>query len=199
MARLGREKGAGLCGPLSRAAIIRARFLPPPATMPDAAAVMPVSALPPGAMAALAGRYGLELRELPLQAEISGSHWGAPEAGLLGRTLLVRPDTPVHSALHELCHLICMDAARRARLHTDAGGDDAEENGVNYLSLLLADALPGFGRERMLADMDAWGYSFRLGQARAWFEQDADDARDWLLANGLVDAALRPAYHCRTD
>ena len=24
--------------------------------------------------------------------------------------------------------------------------------------------------------MDAWGYTFRLGSARAWFENDADDA-----------------------
>jgi hypothetical protein len=174
-------------------------FYPLPVTMPDAAAVMSVSALPSGVLAALAARYGLKVRELPAGADIPGSHWGAPEAGLIGFELLVRPDTPVHSALHELCHLICMDAVRRQRLHTDAGGDDAEENGVNFLSLLLADALPGFGRTRMLADMDAWGYSFRLGSARAWFEQDAGDARDWLLAHGLMDTALRPVYHCRTD
>lgn len=164
---------------------------------PDTAAVMPVQALPPGALAALVARFGLESRELPPGADIPGSHWGAPEAGLVGRSLLVRPDTPVHSALHELCHLICMDAARRARLHTDAGGDDAEENAVNFLSLLLASELPGFGRERMLADMDAWGYSFRLGSARVWFDRDADDARDWLLREGLVDAALRPQYRLR--
>ena len=87
-----------------------------------------------------------------------------------------RPDTPVHSALHEACHWICMPPARRARLHTDAGGDSDEENAVNYLSILLGQTLPGFGRDRMLADMDAWGYSFRLGSARAWFEGDAEDA-----------------------
>jgi len=28
--------------------------------------------------------------------------------------------------------------------------------------------------------MDAWGYSFRLGSARAWFENDAEDAIGWL-------------------
>ena len=48
----------------------------------------------------------------------------------------------------------------------DAGGDDAEENAVCYLQILWADALPGFGRERMFLDMDAWGYTFRLGSAR---------------------------------
>jgi hypothetical protein len=43
------------------------------------------------------------------------------------------------------------------------------------------------GRERMLADMDEWGYTFRLGSARAWFEQDADTARDWLLRQKLIE------------
>jgi hypothetical protein len=51
---------------------------------------------------------------------------------------------------------------------------------------VLADALPGFGHDRALADMDAWGYSFRLGSARAWFERDADDARAFLEARGLL-------------
>jgi hypothetical protein len=36
-----------------------------------------------------------------------------------------------------------------------------------------------------MADMDAWGYSFRLGSTRAWFEHDADDARVFLQARGL--------------
>ena len=38
-------------------------------------------------------------------------------------------------------------------------------------------------------DMDAWGYTFRLGSTRAWFEQDADDARQWLAERGLLDLA----------
>mgnify|MGYP002063509748 CR=1 FL=1 len=50
------------------------------------------------------------------------------------------------------------------------------------MSQVLADELPGFGRARMFADMDAWGYSFRLGAAQAWFDGDADDARQWLEA-----------------
>jgi len=36
--------------------------------------------------------------------------------------------------------------------------------------------------------MDAWGYSFRLGSAKAWFERDADDARDWLAGEGIIDS-----------
>jgi hypothetical protein len=137
---------------------------------------------------ALAG-YGLELRELPADADIPGSYWGAPEAGLIGHQLLARPDTPVHSILHEACHFICMDEARRASLHTDAGGTIAEENAVCMLQILLGEQLLGLPRARLFADMDAWGYSFRLGSARAWFEQDAEDAREWLRAAGLIDAA----------
>ena len=36
--------------------------------------------------------------------------------------------------------------------------------------------------------MDAWGYSFRLGSTRAWFERDAEDARAWLAARSLLPA-----------
>jgi hypothetical protein len=38
----------------------------------------------------------------------------------------------------------------------------------------------------LLADMDAWGYTFRLGSARRWFEQDAEDARQFLAQRGLL-------------
>lgn len=140
----------------------------------------------------LLARYRLELVQLEPGADIPGSHWGAPEAGLVGACLYARADTPLHSILHETAHYICMDEARRAQLHTDAGGDDPEECAVCYLSILLAGAIPGFGRERMFADMDAWGYSFRLGSARAWFETDAHDAHRWLLGAGLIDARAAP-------
>ena len=50
---------------------------------------------------------------------------------------------------------------------------------------MLADELSGVGHARLMADMDAWGYSFRLGSTRAWFEQDADNAREFLKARGL--------------
>jgi hypothetical protein len=145
----------------------------------------------------LLARYGLGVRGVARGEPIPGSHWGAPEAGLAGRALYLRADTPVHSALHEAGHFVCMDAARRARLHTDAGGDDAEECAVCYLSILLAAQVAGFGRARMLADMDAWGYSFRLGSARAWFHEDAQEACAWLLAHGLVDRAARPTFRLR--
>jgi hypothetical protein len=103
----------------------------------------------------------------------------------------------LHSVLHEACHFVCMAPARRAALDTDAGGDYDEENGVCYLQVLLADELPGFGRARMFADMDAWGYSFRLGSARAWFEQDADDARAWLRATAWSTPFGRPTWRLR--
>lgn len=149
------------------------------------------------ALAELAARYDAELAWVPPGEPIPGSFWGEAEAGLVGATLLVRQDTPVHSALHELCHYICMDAERRSGLHTDAGGDYDEENAVCFLQILLAGPLPGMGSARMLADMDAWGYTFRLGSARAWFESDAEDARDWLIAHDLIDSRLQPTGRLR--
>lgn len=134
----------------------------------------------------LLARFGLRVSEVAAAQNIPGSFWGESEAGLVGDELLVRADTPVHSALHEACHYICMDAARRRGLHTNAGGDTNEENGVCYLQILLADHLPGLSRVRLWADMDAWGYSFRLGSAQAWFEHDADDARAWLVAYEIL-------------
>lgn len=141
--------------------------------------------------------YGLVLTRVPEGEPIPGSWFGDPEAGLVGNRLMVRADTPLHSALHESCHYICMDEARRRTLHTDAGGGYDEENGVCYLQILLADHLPGYGRQQMLAEMDAWGYSFRLGSARAWFEEDAGDALEWLLHHGLVDDSGNPTWILR--
>jgi len=90
-----------------------------------------------------------------------------------------------------------MDNERRENLNTNAGSDDAEENAVYYLQILLADKLSSMGRNRLFADMDAWGYSFRLGSARAWFEQDANEARDWLLQNQLIDKQYRLLFQLR--
>ncbi len=147
----------------------------------------------------LLARYELTVAWMPPDAVIPGSYWGESEAGLIGGCLFVRDDTPVHSALHEASHYICMDADRRAQLHTDAGGECIEENGVCYLQILLADELPDFSRAQMCTDMDAWGYSFRLGSAQAWFEQDADDARAWLIDHGLIDQNERPLWRVRQD
>ena len=130
--------------------------------------------------------HGLEITRVASDAPIPGSYWGDSEAGLIGNRLYLRDDTPLHSALHETCHFLCMDDTRRAQLHTDAAGDYDEENAVCYLQILLADKIRGYGREQMFADMDAWGYSFRLGSAQAWFEHDADDARLWLLRRELI-------------
>jgi hypothetical protein len=136
-------------------------------------------------------RYGLELRLVPVGEAIPGSYWGDSEAGLKGDVLYARPDTPLHSVLHEAAHFICMSPERRAGLDRDAGGDDAEEAAVCYLQLLLACQLPQCGLHRACTDMDDWGYSFRLGSTRAWFEQDAGDSRLWLLAQGLLDGSGR--------
>lgn len=149
------------------------------------------------ALVGLFGRYGLHLTWVEDHRPIPGSYWGDPEAGLLGDRLYVRRDTPVHSAFHEGCHYICMDQTRRDRLHTDAGGCCDEENAVNYLQIVLADWLPACGRERMFRDMDAWGYSFRLGSARAWFEADAQEARLWLLHHGLIAECCQPTWRLR--
>lgn len=141
------------------------------------------------ALTALIHGLGMRIRVVDVNVQIPGSFWGDEEAGLIQNTLYLRPDTPVHSALHEACHYACMDNDRRASLHTNAGGDASEENAVCYLQILLADALPDLGREKIFADMDAWGYSFRLGSTRAWFDHDAEDARQWLEQKGLLDVA----------
>jgi len=100
-----------------------------------------------------------------------------------------RSDTPVHSLLHEACHLIVLPPERRAGVHTDATDSIDEENAVCVLQALLGDALPGVGRDRVLADMDSWGYTFRLGSAAAYVEEDAEDAWAWLQARGFIDDA----------
>lgn len=147
----------------------------------------------------LLARFGLEVRDCVGDGPIPGSYWGAPEAGLVGHRVFARPDTPLHSLLHEACHYVCMDPRRRAGLDTDAGGDYAEEDAVCYLQILLAGEVPDLGRRRMLADMDAWGYTFRLGSAQAWFERDAADARDWLRSHGLIDEAGGATWSVRRD
>ena len=140
------------------------------------------------ALTSLLDRYGLTLVLCAPQEDIPGSYWGECEAGLKQDRLYARLDTPVHSLLHEAAHYICMSPERRVGLDRDAGGDDLEEAAVCYLQIVLADALPGVGRMRLCEDMDAWGYSFRLGGARPWFEDDAEEARDFLLRHGILGA-----------
>ena len=154
----------------------------------NAPAVLRLADLDREALGALLRRFGLALTAVPDGAPIPGSYWGECEAGLKQDRLYARLDTPVHSLLHEAAHYVCMSPERRVGLDRDAGGDDLEEAAVCYLQIVLADALPGVGRMRLCEDMDAWGYSFRLGGARRWFEEDAEDARDFLLRHGILGA-----------
>lgn len=119
--------------------------------------------------------------------KIPGSFWGDDEAGLIDDILYVNPNTPIHSLLHEACHFICMDENRRNDLDTNAGGDYDEENAVCYLQIILSNLIPEMGNNRMFQDMDDWGYTFRLGSAQKWFENDADDAYNWLINHQLID------------
>jgi hypothetical protein len=159
--------------------------------------VLLVNAIDRLALQMLLDRYGLTLQLVAPEEIIPGSYWGEREAGLKGSKIYARLDTPVHSVLHESAHFICMAPERRAGLDTDAGGDHAEENAVCYLQIVLADSLPNVGRKRMCADMDAWGYTFRLGSAAQWFASDAEDVRDWLIEHGVLDSLDRPTYACR--
>jgi hypothetical protein len=137
-------------------------------------------------LTALLSRHELQLQRVDDGTPIPGSFWGDPEAGVIGSVVYARNDTPVHSLLHEACHLIVLPPERRARVHTDASDSVLEEDATCYLQIVLAGRLAGVGSDRLMADMDAWGYSFRLGSARAWFERDAEDARAWLTERGLL-------------
>ena len=163
--------------------------MPAPVTAPSPTpAVLLLNGIDRVALALLLARYGLTLALVAGREAIPGSYWGDSEAGLQGDTLYARLDTPLHSVLHEAGHYVCMTPERRAGLDRDAGGDDLEESAVCYLQVLFADELPHVGRERLFTDMDAWGYSFRLGSTRAWFEEDAEDAHAWLYGRGIIDA-----------
>ena len=139
-------------------------------------------------------RYGIKIKTVNDNEAIPGSFWQPPEAGLICNTLYIRNDTPVHSALHEACHYICMDQQRRDKLDTDAGGTALEESGVCYLQILLSDFIPEMKQQRMLDDMDAWGYSYRLGSAKAWFEKDAEDAFEWLVGKNIISSDNQPTW-----
>ena len=142
-------------------------------------------------------RYGLQLILEVECAAITGSFWGESEAGIVGHSIYVRNDTPIHSLLHEACHVICMTVERRDDVDRDAGGDDLEESAVCYLQVVLAGHIDTVGRERLMQDMDTWGYSFRLGSTRAWFEQDADDAIEFLINQGLLTETGEATFKLR--
>lgn len=129
---------------------------------------------------------GLRLVLEPEGATIPGSYWGEPEAGIIGQNVHVRLDTPVHSVLHEAAHLAVAAAEGRHDIHTNASDSTIEEDATCCLEIIWAGRLSGVGRDRIYADMDAWGYTFRAGSAKAWFTSDAEDAEAWLLARGLI-------------
>jgi len=145
----------------------------------------------------LLNRFGLVAFWQELDAVIKGSFWGAPEAGIIGTCVYVRPDTPVHSFLHELSNVICMSPELRQQHTGNAGSDDLEESAVCYLQIVLSDSLPEAGQERMMQDMDSWGYSFRLGSTKQWFAEDAEDAKKWLQDHNVIDRAGCLTGECR--
>ena len=147
----------------------------------------------------LLARFDLQLLRCADHTPIPGSYWGDDEAGLKANRLYARADTPLHSILHEACHYICVSPERRHGLDTNAGSDDPEENAVCYLQVLLAGHLISMGRARMFTDMDAWGYSFRLGSSEAWFEADADDALQWLQSHAIVDQQGQLCWQLRAS
>lgn len=159
--------------------------------------MLTVADLHPEALQKLLTPYQMQIHCVPQSAMIPGSFWGDSEAGLVNKGLYVRPDTPVHSALHEACHYICMDNLRRTQLDTNAGGDYDEENAVCYLQILLATKLDGCSAAILMEDMDSWGYTFRLGSARAWFENDAEDAQNWLIQKQLIQKNNEPTWQLR--
>lgn len=139
----------------------------------------------PAPVRRLLDSFGIALAPVPDAQPIPGSYWGEPEAGLVGATVHARRDTPVHSLLHEACHLIVLAPGQRESVHTDATRSVAEEDASCYLQIVLGARLPEVGAERLMCDMDAWGYTFRLGSTRAWFEHDAELTRAWLAAREL--------------
>ena len=159
--------------------------------------MLTVADLPAQALQNLLSPYSIQIELVPNNNAIPGSFWGDSEAGIIKNKLYVRPETPVHSALHEACHYICLDTDRRNNLDTDAGGDYDEENAVCYLQILLGAKLPGCSADTLMKNMDSWGYSFRLGSASAWFHEDAEDAQQWLLKEQLIDQDNLPTERLR--
>ncbi|MEN7343751.1 MAG: hypothetical protein AAAFM81_12445 [Pseudomonadota bacterium] len=138
-------------------------------------------------LASILDAFALRCDVHPAEAPIPASYWGEPEAGIESDTVHVRADTPIHSLLHELCHLVCMGDARRKRVFRDAGGTDSEEAAVCYLQLCLADRLLDDGWPALARDMDEWGYSFPASSTEEWFKNDADDAARWLVDHGFSE------------
>ena len=86
-----------------------------------------ISDLSLNSIAALLGKFKLSVDLMPDDATINGSYWGEPEAGIVGNRVLVRRDTPVHSLLHETCHIVCMTPERRQRFKGDGNAEEIQD------------------------------------------------------------------------
>ena len=60
----------------------------------------------------------------------------------------------------------------------------------NNLGFDCEDFLAGPFTDECMEDMDDWGYTFRLGSAKKWFEDDAEDARSWLVERNLLNQTV---------
>ena len=81
--------------------------------------------------------------------------------------------------IEELLSQIARDEAAQIRAAQKELGD------IETLAAKLGGQLE-LNVSQLMADMDAWGYTYRLGSTRAWFEGDAEDARAWLVERGLL-------------
>ena len=151
-----------------------------------------------GSLKELLSYYGININCFDPGVDIPHSFWGEPEAGRIHEQLYIRGDTPVHSILHETCHYVCMPAEQRKLAQADAKGTTKEENATCYLQILLSDYIENYNRIQLMEDMDAWGYSFRLGSTLAWFNRDAEEVRQWLMRHLIINTENKPTWKLRT-
>lgn len=150
-----------------------------------------------GSICKVLNRYNLVLNTVASHTDIPYSFWGAPEAGRKNNQLYVRADTPLHSILHEASHYVCMSQNQRCLDSYDTGVSVFEENATCFLQILLSDHICGYNRAQHMQDMDNWGYSFRLISANAWFQQDAEDTRQWLQNYNIIDKCCSITWKLR--
>jgi len=131
----------------------------------------------PGALLTRTAGAGKVADDAPIRA--ATGRRGRHRAG----QVYARADTPVHLVLHEAGHIICMDAARRARL-----GHDAAASTPKKTRFLLQIVLAGNWRltSAICADMDAWATPFRLGRS-----QPGSNAPETRRVAGAARAAHR--------
>ena len=141
----------------------------------------------------LLARYGLTLARVADDTPIPGSYWGESEAGLIGQVIYARADTPVHSVLHEACHVLCMDVTRRATLHTDAGGDYAEEDAVCFLQIPCQPHRPVGGGNLRRHGCTGLYLPARLGARLVHPRMPKMRARGWFDTGFSPRAASRPS------